>query len=98
MARKMVLKFKHEDFLNDDIPNLMINICCYSDEHGVGCTICTRYKKFCIDALKKKWQPNYKNVDEIIQKLKKRDCDWYNLSLISTANRHILMDYIKKDN
>ena len=51
-----------------------------------------------MDALKKKWQPNYKNVDEIIQKLKKRDCDWYNLSLISSANRHILMDYIKKDN
>ena len=29
MARKMVLKFKYEDFLNNDIPNLMINIWSY---------------------------------------------------------------------
>lgn len=59
------LKFKFEDFLTEDIPNLMINIWCYSDDHGVGCTMCTTYKKMCIDALKK----NYKNVDYIIQKL-----------------------------
>ena len=26
MIRKMVLKFKYENFLNEDIPNLMINI------------------------------------------------------------------------
>ena len=61
----MILKFKYKDFLEDDILNLMINIWYYSDEHGVGCKICTTYKKMCIDALKK----NYKNVDYIIQKL-----------------------------
>ena len=49
----MILKFKYEDFLEDDILNLMINIWYYSDEHGVGCKICTTYKKMCIDALKK---------------------------------------------
>ena len=32
----MTLKSKYEDFLNEDIPNLMINIWSYSDEHGVG--------------------------------------------------------------
>ena len=48
------LKFKFEDFLTEDIPNLMINIWCYSDDHGVVCTMCTTYKKMCIDALKKK--------------------------------------------
>ena len=49
----MQLKFKYEDFLQEDIPNLMINVWSYSDEHGTGCTICTRYKRVCIDALKK---------------------------------------------
>lgn len=49
---KMALKFKYEDFLKQDIPNLMINIWSYSEEHGMGCTICTKYKKMCINALK----------------------------------------------
>ena len=48
----MALKFKYEDFLKQDIPNLMINIWSYSEEHGMGCTICTKYKKMCINALK----------------------------------------------
>ena len=48
------LKFRYEDFLMDDIPNLMINIWSYSDHHGTGCTTCTEYKKMCIDTLKKK--------------------------------------------
>ena len=49
----MTLKFKYEDFLMEDIPNLMINIWSYSDDHGVWCIVCTTYKIFCIDALKK---------------------------------------------
>ena len=38
----------------------------------------------------------FKNVDEIIQKLKKRDTKWCNLSRISSADRHILLNWIKK--
>ena len=91
------LKFKFEDFLTEDIPNLMINIWCYSDDHGVVCTMCTTYKKMCIDALKKKWKKNYKDIDFIIQKLKKRDVSWFNLSKISSADRHFLFHLIEKD-
>ena len=54
MSTPRNLKFRYEDFLLEDIPNLMINIWSYSDEHGTGCTMCTTYKKFCIDAFKKK--------------------------------------------
>ena len=64
------LKFRYEDFLMDDIPNLMINIWSYSDHHGTGCTTCTQYKKMCIDALKKKWEPYY--IDINIETKKKR--------------------------
>ena len=53
MSTPRNLKFRYEDFLLEDIPNLMINIWSYSDEHGTGCTMCTTYKNFCIDALKK---------------------------------------------
>ena len=53
MARPSNLKFRYEDFLFHDIYDLMINIWSYSDFHGVGCTKCTQYKKWCIDALKK---------------------------------------------
>ena len=69
MSRPIALKFKYEDFLQDDIPNLMINIWSYSDQHGVGCTTCTRYRKMCINALKKKWEEYHIDVDIIIQRL-----------------------------
>ena len=48
------LKFRYEDFVMEDIPNLMINIWSYLDEHGTGCNICTMYKKMCVQALKNK--------------------------------------------
>ena len=50
------LKFRYEDFVMEDIPNLMINIWSYSDKHGTGCDICTTYKKMCVQALKKKME------------------------------------------
>ena len=40
---------------------------------GWGAQFPPDIKKICIDALKKRWQPNYKDVNDIIQKLKKRD-------------------------
>ena len=33
------LKFTYEDFLKQDIPNLMINIWSYSDHHGKYCMV-----------------------------------------------------------
>ena len=57
------LKFRYEDFVMEDIPNLMMNIWSYSDEHGTGCDICTTYKK--------KWSDSYKDLNEVIQKPKK---------------------------
>ena len=90
------LKFRYEDFVTEDIPNLMINIWWYSDEHGTGCDICTTYKKMCVQALKKKWSDSYKDVNEVIQKLKKRDKQWCNISRISSAERHYLYWIITK--
>ena len=49
-------KFRYEDFVMEDIPNLMIDIWWYSDEHGTGCDTCTTYKKMCVQALKKKME------------------------------------------
>ena len=95
--KKLALKYKYEDLFQLDIPNLMLNIWCYSDEHGLGCSLCTTYKKYCINALKKKWDTKKsKNVADIIQKLKKRDQKWFNLSRVSSADRYILLELIKK--
>ena len=97
MTSKMVeLKFKYEDFLQEDICNLMINIWSYSDEHGTGCNICTHYKKMNIDALRKKWSNDYIDFNFVINKLKKRDTEWYDLNRVSTADRFCLMPLIKK--
>ena len=51
--KKLALKYKYEDLFQLDIPNLMLNIWSYSNEHGVGCNICTTYKSYCMKALKK---------------------------------------------
>ena len=62
--KKLALKYKYEDLFQLDIPNLMLNIWCYSDEHGVGCSIWTTYKKYCINALKKNGTP--KNLKTLL--------------------------------
>ena len=85
--KKLELKYKYEDLFQLDVPNLMLNIWCYSDKHGVGCNICTTYKSYCVKALKKKWDnEQFKNVDEIIQKPKKETqngaiCPEYQVSI-----------------
>ena len=56
--KKLELKYKYEDLFQLDIPNLMLNIWCYSDEHEVGCNICTTYKSYCVKALKKSGTSN----------------------------------------
>ena len=45
---------------------------------------------------KKKWSDSYKDVNEIIQKLKKRDKQWCNISQISSAEQHYLYGIITK--
>ena len=84
----MTLKFKYEDFLMEDIPNLMINIWSYSDDHGVWCIVCTTYKKFCIDALKKKngTTKSIKTLTKLYKNLKKETkigliCQNYQVSI-----------------
>ena len=72
MARKMVLKFKYEDFLNNDIPNLMINIWSYSDDHGVVCNICTTYKKVLHRSIKKKMATRIEKRRRNYSKTKKK--------------------------
>ena len=88
------LRFRYEDILLQDIPALMLNIWSYSDEHGTGCTICTKYKKFCIKAFQKNWEKDYIDIDVVKERLKKRDSEWCNLSRISPWHRHVLYEYI----
>ena len=56
--KKLELKYKYEDLLQLDIPNLMFNVWLYSDEHGLGCNIYTTYKSYCIKVLKKSGTTN----------------------------------------
>ena len=48
----------------------MLNAWCYSDEHGVGCNICTTYKSYCIKALKKKWDNEQKHLKTLMKLFK----------------------------
>ena len=66
--KKLALKYRYEDLFQLDIPDLMLNIWCYSGEHGVGCSICTTYKKYCINALKKSGTP--KNLKTLMISLR----------------------------
>ena len=50
----------------------------------------------CIDALKKKWQDDFIDINVAIQKLKKRDSHWCNVSKISSADRNVLFYFIRK--
>ena len=48
------LKFSLNDFKELDLPDLLINISCYSEGEAENSLICKQYKEYCIIAARKK--------------------------------------------
>ena len=69
----LILRYNYEQFEKKGIVELMKCIWVYSDSHSKRCKVCRLYKNWSIEALEKKWLPEYIDFCTLVQKLKNRD-------------------------
>ena len=62
------MKFSKSDFLNLDLPDLLLNIWCYADD--LNDQRINLYCKWCVEAAEKQWQPDFLDFQYVIQNLK----------------------------
>ena len=51
------MKFSKSDFLNLDLPDLLLDIWCYADY--LNDQIINQYYKWCVEAAEEQWQPDF---------------------------------------
>ena len=92
------LKFNLESFKELDAPDLIINVWSYSDflKTHQNCCICKKYRDYSIKALKEKWEVEWGNFDHIMNKFKKNDRNFINISKYSSVTRHLIIDFLTK--
>ena len=66
----LILRYNYEQFEKKGIVELMKCIWVYSDSHSKRCKVCRLYKNWSIEALEKKWLPEYIDFCTLVQKLK----------------------------
>ena len=51
------MKFSKSDFLNLDLPDLLLDIWCYADY--LNDQVINQYYKWCVEAAEEQWQPDF---------------------------------------
>ena len=93
-----LLKLNFDLMKELDAPNLIIDIWSYSDhlKKNSNCLIYEHYRFHCLELLKKKWQNEWGDFDHIMNKIKKNDKNFINIGKYSSADRHSIIDFLKK--
>ena len=88
------------DFTELDVPELCINIWSYNSnqEHLQKCKICKSYNDLSTHALKKKWRRSWGDCEYFINKLVTNDKFYININKYASANKHEIIDFIKRYN
>ena len=97
---KKELKFNLEAFRELCAPDLIINIWSYSSEpvHKSTCTVCKTYYDYCMQALREKWKAEWGDFEFANNKFKKCDKSFIDIGQYSSANMHLINDFLKKSN
>ena len=86
--------FTKEDFMELDVPNLVINIWNFSNHEK--CEQCFLYMNYNINALKEKWSEQYIDFDFLINVLNKRDKNFYDFVKVWGDEKNIIYKIIQK--
>ena len=81
----LVLRYTYDHFEKKSIIELMKCIWVYSDSHRKRCKVCRLYKNWAIEALEKKWLPEYIDFCTIVSKLKHRDLKFAYIAHLPTG-------------
>ena len=92
------LKFNLDSFRELDAPDLIINVWSYSDhlKRQKNCQVCKIYCKHSLKALKEKWKKEWGSFNYIMSKIKKNDRYFIDVGKYSSADRYLIVDFLKK--
>ena len=94
------LKFNLDTFRELCAPDLIINIWSYNSEpvHQPTCVACKTYCDYCTQALREKWEADWRDFEFAKDKFKKCDKSFIDIGQYSSANMHLINDFLKKSN
>ena len=97
---KEELKFNLDTFRGLVAPYLIINIWTYNNEpvHQPACLACKTYCKYCIQTLWEKWEEEWGDFEFAVGKFKTCDKSFLDIGQFSSANMHLIIDFLKKHN
>ena len=78
------MKFSKNDFLELDLPYLLINIWSYSEY--LTDSVLNQYCQWCVEVAKEQWQPSFKNINN----LRKRNKKFYDFEKIISADKNMI--------
>ena len=82
------MKFSKNDFENLDLRDLLINIWNYSEY--LKDPVLNQYCQWCVEVAKERWQPSFKNLQIIINNLRKKNKKFCDFGKISSAGKNII--------
>ena len=89
------MKFSKSDFLNLDLPDLLLNIWCYAADY-LNDQIINQYCKWCAEAAEEQWQPDFLDFQYVIQNSKNKNKTFYNFERICSADKNVIYRLITK--
>ena len=95
-----IQKFNYNDFEILHTGDLFINIWSYSynlkNVCKKKCKLCNIYRQYCSKILKKRWEEEWGNFNEIMKKIYNNDDDdFINLAEYSSAQKHLIVKHLK---
>ena len=73
-----------------DLPDLLINICSYSEQKYLTDPVLNQYCEWRVEIAKEQWEPSYKNFQYIINNLRKKSKKFYDFGEISSADKNVI--------
>ena len=102
LSKEANLKFSYQDFRCLDAPDLFINLWTYNNltDHFPRLA-CETYSTYCENAFKKIWCLAWGDFKTVVEKIKKYDKDFINISIFSDSTKweiiNILINKNKKE-
>ena len=91
------IKFSKKSFALLDLPNLLVNVWSYCHGQCRQCKICVQYAKWCVEIISERWRDEeYRDFPFVINAVIDGDKNFCDFGRISSADRYIIYDIIKK--
>ena len=99
LSKEMKLKFSIEDVREQDVPENIINLWTYNYATQYHpCYACETYGGFCEKILQERWCSEWGHFNYVIEKIKKCDKNFIDISNFSNNTRHEIINILINKN